>query len=127
MAFQSANGSSLQIASTTLNCRVTRITKRSRTTENTHSGVASSNYEHVVYDHAWSASVPWDDTNIPDTDFLLIEGTKVALKFPLGTTGKFNLLTNTIVETVEDICDNAGDIIRTEITGKGGVLTRAVT
>lgn len=123
----SALGSSLQIGATTLHCRLTRLRKAARLADNTHSGTSASNYDGVVPDHSWSASIPWDDTNIPDTDFGLIEGTKVTLKFPLGTTGKFQQLAGTTIESVEDIKDNAGDIIRTEVSGKGGVLTRAVT
>lgn len=127
MAFQTANGSSLQIGASTLNCRLTRLRKAARLTENTHSGVANSNYEKVVGDHSWSASIPWDDSNLPDTDFGLVEGAKVTLIFNMGGSGKTETLTNTTVESVEDIMDNQGDIIRTEVSGRGGALTRPVT
>lgn len=123
----SALGSSIQISSTVLHCRATRVRKAARLAENTHSGCAATNYDAVVPDHSWNASVPWDETNIPDTDFGLAPGDKVTVRFNQGSTGKFETLTDTTVETVEDIHDNAGDIIRTEITGKGGVLTPAVT
>lgn len=123
----SALGSSLQIGAAVLHCRLTRLRKGARLSDNTHSGVAAANYDAVVPDHAWSASIPWDDTNIPDTDFGLVEGAKVTLRFNQGATGKFEVLTGTTVEHVEDVHDNAGDIIRTEVSGKGGVLTRALT
>jgi hypothetical protein len=122
-----ANGSSLVIGAATLACRLTRLRKASRLADNTNSGTAASDYIEVVKDHSWSASVPWDSDVIPDTDFGLSEGARVTLKFNLGGTGKFETLTNTTVETLEDVMDSAGDIIRTEISGKGGTLTRAVT
>lgn len=125
MSFHTANGSALKIGAAVLNCRMTRIKKGARLSENTHSGTSSSNFETVVKDHAWSASVPWDDTNIPDTTFGLVEGSKVTLIFTMGDTAKTETLTGTSVESVEDIFDNQGDIIRTEVSGKGGVLTRA--
>lgn len=127
MAFFSANGSTLVIAAATLNVTMSRLRKGARLTETTHSGTSSTVYQQVVKDHSWSCSVPWDAAQLPDTDFGLIEGAVVTLKFNMGTSGKFETLTGTTVETVEDIMDDKGDIIRTEISGKGGVLTRPVT
>jgi len=127
MAFWSGNGSSLQIGVTTLHCRMTRMRKAARLAETTHSGTSSSVYQQVVKDHSWSASIVWDDTNLPDTDFGLTEGAQVTLIFNIGGSGKTETLTGTTVESLEDIMDSTGDIIRTEITGKGGVLTRPVT
>jgi hypothetical protein len=125
MAFHTANGSALKIGAAVLNCRMTRLRKAARLTENTHSGTSSSNYEKVVGDHSWSASIPWDDTNIPDTTFGLVPGAKVTLVFTMGDSAKAESLAGTSVESVEDVFDNQGDIIRTEVSGKGGVLTAA--
>ncbi len=127
MAFHSGNTSLLTIGVATLNCRMTRLSQGARLAENTHSGTAATNFEQVVKDHSWSASVPWDDTNLPDTDFGLTEGAKVTLIFNFGASGKTATLTNTSVERVEHVMDNAGDIIRTEVSGRGGTLTRATT
>jgi hypothetical protein len=127
MSFWSGNGSSLQIASATLECRLTRMRKAVRLGETSNSGSSSSSYIKVISDHSWSASIPWDDTNLPDTDFGLTEGAVVTLKFPMGASGKFEQLAGTTVESLEDIMDNTGDIIRTEASGRGGVLTRPVT
>jgi hypothetical protein len=127
MAFWSGNTSLLTIGATTLNCRMTRISQGARLAENTHSGTSSTNFEQVVKDHSWSASIPWDDTNLPDTDFGLVEGAKVTLIFNFGASGKAATLANTSVERVEHVMDNAGDIIRTDVSGRGGSLTRAVT
>jgi uncharacterized protein YndB with AHSA1/START domain len=127
MANWSANGSSIAVGGTTLHCRVTRVRKAARLTDNTHSGTASSNYDKVVADHSWSLSIPWDDTNLPDTDVGLTEGSKVTITFTMGGSGKTEVLTSTTVESLEDIMDNAGDIIRTEISGKGGTITRPTT
>lgn len=127
MAFYSSLGSSLQIGVTTLHCHVTEVVDRARLVENTHSGVTSSNFEKVVADNAWSAQIPWDDTNLPDTDFGLVPGAKVTLKFPTGSSGKFQQLANTSVEMLRHLKDNANNIIMTFASGKGGDLTREVT
>jgi uncharacterized protein YndB with AHSA1/START domain len=127
MANWSGNGSSMVVGVTTLHARLTRVRKGARLTENTHSGTSSSNYDKVVPDHSWSGSIPWDDANLPDTDVGLTEGSKVTIVFALGASGKSETLTNTTVEFLEDIMDNQGDIIRTEVSGRGGVLTRPVT
>lgn len=127
MGFHTGNGSKITVGATDLHCRVNRVRKNARLTENTHSGVSSSNYDKVVPDHSWEADVPWDDTNLPDTDVGLTEGSKVTITFAMGDSGKTEVLTNTTVESLEDTLDNSGDIIRTRITGKGGALTRPVT
>lgn len=127
MAFWSGNGSKLMIGLTTLHCKNVRLRKMARLVENTHSGVSSSNYQSVVPDHSWSCEIPWDDTNLPDTDFGLTEGAVVTLVFNMGTSGKTATLTGTTVESLENVMDNSGDIVRTNITGKGGALTREVT
>lgn len=123
----SALGSSLQISAATLHCHVTEVTDRSRLAENTHSGKTSTNYDAVVPDNAWTATVPWDDTNLPDTDFGLVPGVKVTLKFPSGASGKFHQLAGTTVETVRSVKDNANNILMSFVSGKGGDITREVT
>lgn len=127
MAFHSGNGSTITVGAVTLHCKRATLRKGARLVENTHSGVTSSNYEKVVPDHSWTIEVPWDDVNLPDTDVGLIEGLKVTIVFTKGGSGKAATLTNTTVETLEDVMDNEGDIIRTVITGKGGALTRETT
>jgi uncharacterized protein YndB with AHSA1/START domain len=127
MANWSANGSFITVGAVVLHCRNVRVRKGARLADNTHSGTSSTNYDKVVSDHSFSLSVPWDDTNLPDTDVGLVEGAKVSITFTMGGSGKTETLTNTTVESCEDIFDNAGDIIRTEISGKGGVLTRPTT
>lgn len=127
MPFWSGNGSTLTVGAVVLHCRRATLRKGARLAENTHSGTASANYDLVVRDHSWTVEIPWDDTNLPDTDAGLTEGAKVTITFAKGSSGKTAVLTNTTVETLEDVMDNAGDIIRTVVTGKGGVLTREVT
>jgi uncharacterized protein YndB with AHSA1/START domain len=127
MAYQSGNGGEVLVGAVTLHVGKWTLRKTSRNVDNTHSGVTSSNYEHVVPDHSATLEIPWDDTNIPDTDAGLAEGVKVTLTMNLGSTAKTQVLTNTLVESVEDVCDNSGDIIRTVVTVKGGSLTRALT
>lgn len=127
MAFWSANGSKLVIGAATLHCTNVTLVKQARLVENTNSSNSSSNYVPVVKDHSWSADVPWDDTNLPDTDFGLVEGAQVTLVFNEGGSGKTATLTNTTVERLETIMNNENDIVRVRVSGKGGALTREVT
>ena len=131
MSFWSGNSGEIIVdpsgAAITLNCTKHTVRKTARLAEATHSGVAATNFEKVVPHYEWSVEVPWDDNNLPDTDATLIEGAKVTIKFVDGASGKFLILTNTSVETLEQVDDNEKDIIRAIITGKGGTLTREVT
>lgn len=127
MANWSANGSKLVIGASTLHCTNVTLIKSSRLTENTSSANSSTNYVQVVKDHSWNADLPWDDTNLPDTDFGLVEGAQVTLVFNEGTSGKTATLTNTTVERLETIMANETDIVRVRVSGKGGSLTREVT
>jgi len=128
VAFHSANGSKLVIGVTTLHCTNVNLIKQARLVENTNSANSSSNYVPVIKDHSWSADVPWDDTNLPDTDFGLTEGAQVTLVFNEGaTSGKTATLTATTVERLETMMNNEQDIVRCRVSGKGGALTREVT
>ena len=127
MANWSANGSKITVGAVDLHCRMTRVDKGARLAERTDSGTSSTAYVKVVADHAWSASINWDDTNLPDTDAGLTEGSVVTITFTMGGSTKTEVLTGTTVERMTDIMDSAGDIIRTEVSGKGGVLTRPTT
>lgn len=127
MAFHSGNGGAVQVNATVLNIGKWTLRKAARLAENTHSGTTASNYEKVVPDHSGSIEIPWDDTNLPDTDVGLKEGDKVTIVFAYGRSGKTQTLADTTVETVEDTDDNSNDIVRTMVTFKGGVLVRATT
>lgn len=130
MAFWSGNGGEILVGTgspVTLNVAKHTVRKTSRLAENTHSGTPATNFEHVVPHYEWTVEVPWDDSNLPDTDVGLIEGAKVIIRFNDGASGKYLTLTDTSVETIEEVDDNANDIIRSVISGKGGTLTRQVT
>jgi hypothetical protein len=131
MSYLSGNGGELVAdpagVPITLHINKWTLRKASRNVDNTHSNTTASNYEHVVPDHGGTVEIPWDDTNIPDTDVGLAEGARVTLKLFLGSGSKFQTVTNTIVESCEDVNDNGQDIIRTVVTFKGGTLTRALT
>jgi hypothetical protein len=124
MAFISGNGGSISVGGTTLNIAKWTLRKGARLTENTHSGTPSTNFENVVGDNSGTIEIPWDSANIPDS-LGLVSGAKGTIIFNLGTSGKFHTLTNTTIEVGEDVDDNAQDIIRTTVSFKGGVLTRA--
>ena len=127
MANWSANGSKLVIGVTTLHCTDVTLIKGARLVENTNSANSSTNYVSVVKDHSWTATLPFDDTNLPDTDFGLTEGAQVTLIFNQGGSGKTATLTTTTVERLETMMNNEHDIIRCRVSGKGGVLTRETT
>jgi len=127
MSFWSGNGGQIVVGAVTLNVTKHTVRKTARLAEATHSGVAATNFEKVVPHYEWSAEIPWDDTNLPDTDAGLAEGAKVTIVFHDGDSGKTLTLTNTSVETLEQVDDNEKDIIRAVATGKGGTLTREVT
>ena len=127
MANFSANGSLITKGATTLHTTNVTVIDGARLTENTGSANSSTNYDKVVADNSSTFDVPWDDTNLPDTDVGLTPGTKVTLIYSIGGSGKTCTLTNTTVERHELILNNDQDIVRSRISTKGGVLTRAVT
>ena len=97
---------------------VLRITDR--LTENTHSGVAYTNFEAVVPHVEWSADVPMDVLNIPSDTALGFS--KVDVVFFVGDSGLFYDLRNTSNEVGEVTNDNAQDIVRVACSGRGGGL-----
>lgn len=127
MANWSANGSLITKGGSTLHVTNVSYVDGARLTENTNSANSSTNYDKVVADNSWSCDIPWDDTNLPETDFGLTSGSKVTLIFNMGSSGKTATLTNTTVERLEMIMNNEQDIVRSRITGRGGALTRPVT
>lgn len=131
MAFWNGLGGSLTVdpagAAFVLVVHKHTVRKTARLVENTHSGVTATNFEKVVPHYEWTAEIPWDDTKLPDTDGTLNEGAKVTLKFTDGGSTKFLTLTDTSVETLEEVVDVANNIITVVLSGKGGTLTRQVT
>ena len=127
MSQWSGNGGDVVVGVVTLNIGKWTLRKGARLAENTHSAKSATNFETVVPDYSGSIEIPWDDTNLPDTDVGLEEGAKVTIVLHYGLSGKFQTLTDTSIETCEDVDDNANDIIRTVVTFKGGTLTRAIT
>lgn len=129
MAFHSGNGGGITVGGGS-ELNIGRYTVRApyRDAENTHSGTSgSTNYEPVVRDVSWEVDIPFDDTNIPDTDMGLVPGNKVTIVWQLGSSGKTVTTTNTYVSSLEYINDPAGDIVRARVTGKGGSYTAATT
>lgn len=125
MSFYSGNGGGILIGTSTTPFQIGKWTVRrnARLVENTHSGVSSSNYELVVPDHSFSVEIPWNDADLPDTDAGLVPGAKITITFQFGTSSKTCQLTSTSVETLEEVDDNANDIVRAVCSGKGGAFT----
>lgn len=130
MSFVSGNGGKISNMTATkdLTIGVWEGNFGARLTENTNSSTGgATNYEKVVDDPSWSAEVPLDLQNLPDTDVGFTGGAKVNAKFFLGGSVKFYTLTGTTIEEVRVRDDNAQDIVRATITGKGGAITRPIT
>jgi hypothetical protein len=127
MSFWTGNGGEIVVGAVTLHVTKWTVRKTARLAEATHSGTTATNFEKVVPHFEWTAEVPWDDTNMPDVDAGLAEGAKVTIVFHDGASGKTFTLTNTSVETLEQVNDNENDIIRVTVSGKGGTLTRETT
>lgn len=129
MSFHSGNGGYVLIGTSTTPVNIGKWTlrKNSRLVENTHSGVSASNYEAVVPDHSANIELPWDSDSLPDTDLGLAEGAKLTITFKYGASTKTAKLEGASIESLEEVVDNAGDIVRAVVSTRGGVLTRPVT
>lgn len=127
MAFWGGPGGHLNLGVGTLAVRGHKIRKKSISAQNNHSAVVADNHEPLLPAYEWEAVAPWDDTFMPDVDFGLIENTKQTVKFLDASSGKFVILTDTLVENLEESYDVDEDIIVVSASGKGGTLTRQVT
>lgn len=128
MAFWSGLGGYVVVTtpttnSTRLDVSKWTLRKTSRLVENTNSGSVATNFEAVVPNYEWTIEVPWDSVNIPDTNVGLVEGAKVTIQFFTGASGLSQILVDTSVESNEEVDDDANDIIRETISGKGGYLS----
>ena len=131
MAFWGGPGGSIFVdpagSNVELFVRSHKVRKKSISAQNNHTSVLADNYEPLLPAYEWEAVIPWQDILLPDTDAGLVENTKVALSFYDAASGKFLVLTGTLVESLEESYDVDEDIIVVVATGKGGVLTRQVT
>lgn len=119
----SGNGGYITVNGDRLDINKWEHDNQSKNVENTHSGTeGATNFDHVVEHNEWSIAVPWDETNTPE-DVSLVRGDKVDIVFQYGATGNSDTLTNTLVTSVKTVNDNQGDIIRVDVTGKGGKMT----
>lgn len=123
MSFQSGNGGAIAVNGSELNIAKWTLRAGNRLVENTHSGVSNTNFEVVVQDNAATVEVPFDTDVAPEAFFGLVAGAQVTLVFFYGTSGLTATLTDTLVETVETVDDNASDIIRYTVSTRGGFLS----
>lgn len=127
MAFWNGLGGKITVGAVDLNVHSHTVRKTARLAETTHSGNTATAFAKIVPHYEWTVKVPWDDTNLPDTDAGLTEGSLVTIIFLDGGSGKTCTLTNTSVESIEEEQDVQNNIIIAVISGKGGTLTRQVT
>lgn len=123
MAYWSGLGGYMVVGATRLDINKWTLRKTARLVENTNSGSVATNFNAVVPHYEWTVEVPWDSVNIPDTDVGLVEGAQVTITFYTGASGKYQTLVATTVESNEEVDDDANDIIRETISGKGGYLS----
>lgn len=103
------------------------VRKTARLAETTHSGNTATSFQEVIPHYEWEAEGVFDDTALIDTDGGLIEGDVVTITFTDGGSGKTVVLTNTTVESIEEVEDVVNDVIRWTARGKGGTITRQAT
>lgn len=130
--FRSGNGGYVEISviSAGISGSLVRLDKSKwslsaggRLTENTHSGVSSSNYEAVIPDNSWTIEGPWDEGNMPHNAVGLAFGVKCNIYFHVGGgSAKVYTLLNTSVEKADYTDDESSDIVRFSGSGKGGAL-----
>ena len=122
----SGNGGYIQLAAGGANIQhVSQWTGNwmNRLAEVTNSGFAGSQYAPTLPDPSWSINLPRDDTAFPEA-LAIVEGTILAnVYFKLGADSKYERVQMTTVESVQKVCNNAGDVVRITITGKGGIVT----
>jgi hypothetical protein len=101
---------------------------RSRDAEVTQSDSGGGTvYFHVVYDPEWEFTAARDDVLFPES-LGFTEGSAIAvLWFKLGAGTKADKVVNTFVSEVNTVCDNAGDVVRVTVRGKGGVRSASQT
>ncbi len=104
----------------TLNVAEWTLTRTDRLTENTHSGVAATNYEKVVPDNSWRLNAPWDQDGPLDS---LVTQSKIHIRFKHGSGAVLRQCANTTVESIETVDNNSNDIVRVNMSGKGGVVS----
>ena len=80
-------------------------------------------YQPVVIDPQWEYSCGRDDTNYPEVLGFTPGATLGTLWFKHGATAPGDKLVGTMVSGVNVVCDNAGDVERVVVRGKGGVLS----
>jgi hypothetical protein len=96
------------------------LTRSARLAENTHSGTqGSSSYVRAVRDNSWRLEFPWDE----DSEALyedLIAADFLHVKFKYGASDLEVELAYTTLETAEVVDNNASDIVRAVLAGRGG-------
>lgn len=79
-------------------------------------------YFPVIQDNSWEFSVARDDVAFPEALGLQAGTVVTTIYFKLGAGVKADKLVNTLVEEVNNVCDNKGDVVRATVRGKGGYL-----
>lgn len=94
-----------------------------RLAEVTNSAFPGSQYAPTLPDPSWTIEVPRDDTLYPEALGFYAGQFLPTVYFRLGADSKFDRVQATTVESVQKVCNNAGDVVRLTISGKGGSMT----
>lgn len=127
MAYWNGLGGSILRGASSIAVTKHVVRKTSRLAETTNSGNTATSFQEVIPHYEWEAEGVWDDTVLIDTDQGLVEGDVVTITFNDGGSTKTVVLTNTTVESIEEVEDVVNDVIRWTARGKGGTITRQVT
>lgn len=107
---------------TRLNVATWTTTRGKRLAENTHSGTqGSSSYKRIVRDNTWRLEFPWDEDQ--DEIYETWDAAEfLHIRFKYGESTIVLQLQDTTLETFETMDNNATDIVRCVLSGKGGIL-----
>ena len=115
--FHKGNGGKILVGATEVNVAKWEMTKTSELGVTTHSGTGGwvtkkgCNRTGTI-----TIDIPWDSTQIPDTDISLDDGDEFSGQAWLGDSGKFYTFDG-VVESVKPVSDSAGtDIVRVSVT-----------
>lgn len=116
----SGNGGHIKIGAATYDIGKWTLNKDPRLKESTLSSNTGTRYKKVITDPSWTIELPPDAATMPEV-VGLTEGTVIALlKFKVGESALYYSLVNTTVGPIDIDDDNAQDVVRVRLSGKGG-------
>lgn len=124
MALRSANGGAIYLGPLVeVSTQRWSGNWRVRDSDITQSDIACTLFMPVVQDNSWEWSAARDDVDYPEALGLAPGDIVAEIFFKLGAGTLADKLENTMVEEVSNVVDNANEVVRVTVRGKGGFLT----